>query len=61
MFTVVTKFQSVGATYGFPQGNTIDRDVYLQLPKDKRGKGLVSKLKYGIYESNDEPRVWYDE
>ena len=35
--------------------------MYLQLPKDKRGKGLVSKLKYGIYELNDEPRVWYDE
>lgn len=35
--------------------------MYLQLPKDKRGKGLVSKLKHGIYELNDEPRVWYDE
>ena len=54
------KLQSVDITCAFLQGNTINREVYLQLPKDIRKEGIVWKLKRSIYGLNDAPRAWYD-
>ena len=42
------------------QGNTINIDVYQQLPKDARRKGVVWKLKPSIYRLNYVPRAWCD-
>lgn len=64
LFTVAAtmnwKLQSVDITYAILQGNTISRDVYIQLPKDARRKGVLWKLKPSVNRLSDPPRAWYD-
>lgn len=51
------KLQSPDITCAFLQGNTIDREVFLQLLKDVRRKGVIWKLKGSTYWLNQAPRA----
>ena len=44
----------------FLQGNEIEREVYLQPPRDVCPQGYVWKLKRCIYGLTDAPRAWYN-
>ena len=54
------ELQSIDISSAFLQGNAINRNVYLQPPKEYREEGKVWKLKRCIYGLNDAPRSWYD-
>ena len=54
------ELQSIDISSAFLQGNPIQRNVYLQPPKEYREAGKVWKLKRCIYGLNDAPRSWYD-
>ena len=51
------KLQFPDIICAFLQGNTIDREVFLQLLKDVRRQGVIWKLKGSTYWLNQAPRA----
>ena len=52
--------QTIDFTSAFLQGDRLEREVYLKLPRDVCPKEQVWKLKKCIYGLNDAPRAWYN-
>ena len=53
------KINSLDITTAFLQGDSINRELFLQPPKDVANSGTIWKLKRCIYGLNDAPRAWY--
>jgi len=51
--------QTIDIKSAFLQGKTIDRDVYLQPPRDIKKDGTIWKLNKVVYGLNDAARNWY--
>ena len=54
------EINTLDITAAFLQGNDIQRELYLQPPRDACPKGYLWKLKRCIYGLTDAPRAWYD-
>ena len=54
------ELHSLDVTAAFLQGNEIQRDVFLQPPRDVCEKGKLWRLKRCIYGLTDAPRAWYE-
>ena len=46
-------------TSAFLQGSPLDRDVYMEPPKEMKKRGKVWKLKKSAYGLYDASRKWY--
>ena len=54
------EIRSLDVTSAVLQGNTIERDVFLEPPPEIKEEGVIWKLKRCIYGLADAPRAWYD-
>jgi hypothetical protein len=55
------KVNTIDIKSAFLQGKTLNRDVYIQPPREANSKGKLWKLYKCLYGLNDASKAWYDE
>ena len=53
------KVESTDIKAAFLQGVSLEREVYIEPPKEVKTKGVIWRLKKCMYGLNDAPRKWF--